>query len=206
MTSTLSWGQSSMVMALIHATRWPSTSQFPGTALLRSGCVLWGWRGTGWSTSGSYGTRWQYTSNLELVQILNHQACGSSIDRFDGSKIAPAKTCKKLFQLTGSLMGKLRVFPLPSVYPTPQVLQLFSDYASFYTYFILRHVIFITSHLLYVTVKPTFFWTGKQHSWTKKDKLFHNTSHFWSFLTVKYRFVAWQSGLPRKFADCVSLS
>ena len=70
------------------------TRPLRGTALLHSGCVLWGWRGTGWYTSGSYGTRWQYTSNLQLVQTLNHHACCSSIDRFDSSKIAPAKTCK----------------------------------------------------------------------------------------------------------------
>ena len=43
----------------------------------------------------------------------------------------------------------------------------------------------------------------------KKDKVFRFSYHFSSFLTVqllfKCRFVAWQRGLPRKFADCVSV-
>ena len=50
---------------------------------------------------------------------------------FYSSKVAVATACKELFRLTGSLMGKAQVSPLPSVYPPPtpyQLPQVFSDY------------------------------------------------------------------------------
>ena len=50
-------------------------------------------------------------------------------------------------------------------------------------------------------------WTGKRHSSAPKEKLFRLIliSFFIVFhrLTVMFRFVVWQRGLPHKFADCV---
>ena len=47
---------------------------------------------------------------------------------FYSSKVAVAKTCKELFRLTGSLMGKVKVSPPPSVYHPHQLPQVFLDY------------------------------------------------------------------------------
>ena len=62
--------------------------------------------------------------------------------------------------------------------------------------------------------RPTFFQAldrRKKHSSTKQDKLFRFSPHLSSFLNAelflfKCRYVAWQRGLPRKFADCVFVS
>ena len=47
---------------------------------------------------------------------------------FHTSKVAVARTCKELLRLSGSLVGKVKVSPLPSVYPQHQLPQVFSDY------------------------------------------------------------------------------
>ena len=51
-----------------------------------------------------------------------------AMTKFYSSKVAVVKTCKELFRLTGSLMGKVKVSPPPSVYHPHQLPQVFLDY------------------------------------------------------------------------------
>ena len=61
--------------------------------------------------------------------------------------------------------------------------------------------------LVYQDTNTSTYWTEKRHNSTQRDKLFRFSSHFPSFFTVyllfKCRFVAWERGLPRIFANLV---
>ena len=43
-------------------------------------------------------------------------------------KVSASSTVKELYRLTNNLLGKSKSTPLPSVYPTDQLLQVFSDF------------------------------------------------------------------------------
>ena len=50
---------------------------------------------------------------------------------FYNFKVSTSSAVKELYRLTNNLLGKRASTPLPSVYPTDQLLRVFSDFVFF---------------------------------------------------------------------------
>ena len=71
------------------------------------------------------------TIHKEIMNSIKHKISRLVSDAkstFYNFKVYTSSTVRELYRLTNDLLGKSTSTPLPSVYPTDQLLQVFSDF------------------------------------------------------------------------------
>ena len=71
------------------------------------------------------------TIHKEIMNSIKHKISRLVSDAkstFYNFKVSTSSTVKELYRLTNNLLGKCTSTPLPSVYPTDQLPQVFSDF------------------------------------------------------------------------------